>query len=69
MKKFLYFIVRIKANRFSNELYISHKYKTYEEAVDCADKVALIFHKEYPELDVCITRYENTEVRMPWPNH
>lgn len=27
-------------------------------------------HKEdYPELDVCITRYENTEVRMPWPSH
>ena len=68
MKKILYFTVRIKASRFGNELYISHIYKTYEEAVKCADTVASVFKEEYPELDVCITRYENTEVRMPWPS-
>ena len=69
MKKLLYFVVRIKAKQWTDELYISNRYKTYEEAVECADKVASIFKKEYPEMDVCITRYENTEVRMPWPNH
>lgn len=68
MKKLLYFVVRIKAGMFCNELYISHRYKSYEEAVSCADKVASIFKEDYPELDVCITRYENTEVRMPWPS-
>lgn len=69
MKKLLYFVVRIKAGMFCNELYISHRYKSYEEAVKCADTVSEIFRDEYPEMDVCITRYENTEVRMPWPSH
>lgn len=69
MKKLLYFVVRIKASKFCNELYISHRYKSYEKAVECANVVSEIFRDEYPEMDVCITRYENTEVRMPWPNH